>query len=50
MTSSMRIAVVGIRLEGNTGKARVAWKETKSVPEVPSPLYYEGRVYLVSDR
>jgi outer membrane protein assembly factor BamB len=50
MTSSMQIAVAGIRLEGTTGKARVAWKESKSVPEVPSPLYYEGRVYLVSDK
>ena len=43
LTMSMQMAVAGIRLEGNTGKARVAWKETKSVPEVPSPLSYEGR-------
>jgi len=28
----------------------VAWKESKGVPEVPSPLYYQGRVYLVTDK
>jgi outer membrane protein assembly factor BamB len=25
----------------------VLWKQTSSIPEVPSPLYYKNRVYLV---
>lgn len=27
----------------------VKWQENKSVPEVPSPLYYDGRVYIVKN-
>ncbi|HXJ58704.1 MAG TPA: PQQ-binding-like beta-propeller repeat protein [Verrucomicrobiae bacterium] len=27
----------------------VAWKQTRGLPYVPSPLYYRGRVYLVKD-
>jgi outer membrane protein assembly factor BamB len=33
---------------GGTGEANqthIAWSETKGVPGVPSPLYYEGRLY-----
>jgi outer membrane protein assembly factor BamB len=26
----------------------VVWKEARSVPEVPSPLFYNGRVYMVT--
>jgi outer membrane protein assembly factor BamB len=52
ITSDMQIAAAGIRLEekGKVSLAQVAWKEAKSVPEVPSPLYYQGRVYLISDK
>jgi outer membrane protein assembly factor BamB len=28
-------------------KTHVLWKETKGVPEVPSPLVCQGRVYLI---
>ncbi len=28
---------------------RVAWREKGGVPEVPSPLFYRGRVYTVKD-
>ncbi len=28
---------------------RVAWREGRSVPEVPSPLYYNGRIYSVTN-
>jgi outer membrane protein assembly factor BamB len=50
--SQMQIAVVAIRLDGkgDVSQTHVAWKESKSVPEVPSPLYHQGRVYLVSDK
>jgi outer membrane protein assembly factor BamB len=48
----LQIAVVAIRLDGkgDVSKTHVAWKASKCVPDVPSPLYYQGRVYLVSER
>jgi outer membrane protein assembly factor BamB len=30
---------------GEVNQTHVAWSETKGVPGVPSPLYYEGRLY-----
>ena len=44
-----KAAVVSVRTGGKsdvTG-SHVVWKETKSVPEVPSPLAYQGRVCLI---
>jgi outer membrane protein assembly factor BamB len=35
--------------KGDVTKTHVAWRETKAAPEVPSPLYYRGRVYQVRD-
>ncbi len=35
--------------DGDVTRTHVAWKDTKAVPEVPSPLYYRGRVYMVRD-
>jgi outer membrane protein assembly factor BamB len=35
--------------KGDISKTHVAWKVTKGLPYVPSPLYYKGRVYLVKD-
>jgi len=37
---------------GNTGEvaqANIAWSERKGVPGVPSPLYYNGRLYTFKD-
>jgi outer membrane protein assembly factor BamB len=37
---------------GGTGEvmqANIAWSERKGVPGVPSPLYYEGRLYTFKD-
>lgn len=50
--SDMKIAVAAIRLDGqgDVSQTNVVWKESKSVPDVPSPLYYQGRVYLVNER
>ncbi len=47
-----QIGVVAVRLDGkgDVSSTNVAWKQTKSVPEVPSPLCYHGRVYLVSEK
>ncbi len=35
--------------QGDVSKTHVLWKEKKAVPEVPSPLYYQGRLYTVRD-
>ena len=32
---------------GELGRGRVLWRHTKSLPNVPSPLYYDKVVYLV---
>ncbi len=35
--------------QGELGASQVAWKQTRGLPYVPSPLYYRGRIYLVKD-
>ena len=35
--------------KGDLGASNLAWKQTRGLPYVPSPLYYRGRVYLVKD-
>lgn len=35
--------------EKDIGKDQIVWREKRSLPEVPSPLYYDGRLYLVKD-
>jgi outer membrane protein assembly factor BamB len=34
---------------GNVTDTNVLWKTDKNVPEIPTPLYYQGRLYLVRD-
>jgi outer membrane protein assembly factor BamB len=34
---------------GELSKDHVAWKEQHALPEVPSPLYYQGRLYVVTN-
>jgi outer membrane protein assembly factor BamB len=34
---------------GEVAKDRVVWKEQHALPEVPSPLYYQGRLYVVTN-
>jgi len=34
---------------GALTEQHVAWKQTRGLPYVPSPLHYQGRVYLVRD-
>ena len=31
---------------GDISQTRVAWKATRGLPYVASPLYYDGRIYL----
>jgi len=35
--------------KGDLSASNVAWKQTRGLPYVPSPLYYQGRVYVVKD-
>src|SRR5215470_16029704 len=43
--------VMAIRPGGNreVNQTHVAWTQTKGVPGVPSPLYYNGRLYTVQN-
>jgi outer membrane protein assembly factor BamB len=34
---------------GELSESNLAWKQTRGLPYVPSPLYYRGRIYLVKD-
>jgi outer membrane protein assembly factor BamB len=38
--------LLAIRLDAD-GKANVAWREENAIPEVPSPVVYKDRVFLV---
>ncbi len=35
--------------EGDISAKGVVWKELRSVPEVPAPLFYRGQVYMVAN-
>jgi outer membrane protein assembly factor BamB len=35
--------------QGDLGESAIAWKQTRGLPYVPSPLHYQGRIYLVKD-
>jgi len=34
---------------GDVTETHVAWKATRGLPYVPSPVYYDGRLYIVKD-
>jgi len=33
--------------KGELGKEHIAWELNRSVPEIPSPLFYQDRIYMV---
>ena len=35
--------------DGGDRKPKIAWKQRSGVPECPSPLYFDGRVYIVKN-
>jgi outer membrane protein assembly factor BamB len=35
--------------QGDITKSHVRWEQTKQLPYCPSPLYYDGHIYLVKD-
>lgn len=48
MTSS-GWGVYGIRLDGDGGEPEILWNVRQSVPYIPSPLLYDGVLYVVKD-
>jgi outer membrane protein assembly factor BamB len=49
--AKLESALVAVRPggKGELGSEQVVWKEKRALPEVPSPLYYQGRLYLVKN-
>src|SRR5207244_1346395 len=43
--------VMALHPEGSktNEEERIAWKHTRGIPEVPSPLYYEHKLFIVRD-
>jgi outer membrane protein assembly factor BamB len=43
--------IMALRAEsaGTNKEARVAWKLTRGIPEIPSPLYYDHKLFVVRD-
>ena len=35
--------------KGDVTTTHILWQEKRNVPEVPSPLYYDGRVYMIKN-
>jgi outer membrane protein assembly factor BamB len=35
--------------KGDSTASHVAWKQTRGLPYVPSPLFYRGKVYMIKD-
>jgi outer membrane protein assembly factor BamB len=34
---------------GDLAAKQIVWKEKRALPEVPSPLFYQGRLYVVAN-
>jgi outer membrane protein assembly factor BamB len=49
--SEFNVVIMSVRLdgEGDVTKTHVEWRESRGVPEVPSPLCYDNRLYLVKN-
>ena len=49
VTTPFNNSLLAIRPGGqrDVGKTHIAWQAKRGVPEVPSPLFYQGRLYLV---
>jgi outer membrane protein assembly factor BamB len=43
--NASRVTAVRPGGKGEVNQTHIAWSETKGVPGVPSPLYYDGRLY-----
>ena len=43
--NASRVIAVRAGAKGEANQTHIAWSEAKGVPGVPSPLYYDGRLY-----
>jgi outer membrane protein assembly factor BamB len=43
--------IMALRAEaaGTNEEARIAWKHTRGIPEIPTPLYYDHKLFIVRD-
>ena len=48
-TSYMKSQLLAIRFEGESRQPYIAWRATRQIPNRPSPLLVDGRIYLISD-
>jgi outer membrane protein assembly factor BamB len=39
--------LMALRLEARTDNQRISWQVSRGIPEVPSPLCYQGRLFLI---
>jgi len=35
--------------QGDASKSGVVWEVNRNIPEIPSPIFYDGRIYMVRD-
>ena len=49
--AEFNVVVMSVSLDGqgDVTKTHISWRETRGVPEVPSPLCYDNRLYLVKN-
>jgi outer membrane protein assembly factor BamB len=48
-TNAARVMAVRPGSKGEVRQANIVWSERRGVPGVPSPLYYDGRLYTVQN-
>ena len=48
--NAARVMAVRPGKTGEVSQANIAWSERRGVPGVPSPLYYNGRLYYFPER
>jgi outer membrane protein assembly factor BamB len=48
LSATLQNALLAIQ-PAEKGAAKVVWRERRGLPEIPSPLYYRGNVYLVKN-
>jgi outer membrane protein assembly factor BamB len=48
-TSYMKSQLLAIRFEAGSRKPYIAWKATRQVPNRPSPILVDGRIYMIHD-
>ena len=44
-----RLVAIQAGAEGDAAQAQIAWQARRGIPDNPSPLYYDGRIYLVKN-